>query len=99
MTPLIGLLVEVAEGALGTCGGGHGCPALCQHRGSRPRGGDRARVTKLVATATTSASSVIFTELWSSALDDSVRLKAATSYRNFSGENWIYQREVWRIDS
>ena len=42
---------------------------------SRASGGDRARVTRLIATfatATTSVSSVIFTELWSSALNRSV---------------------------
>jgi hypothetical protein len=61
VTPLIGLLVEVAEGALGTCGGGHGCPLFVSTGESRASGGDRERVTSLIATfatATTSVSSV-----------------------------------------
>jgi hypothetical protein len=55
---------------------------------NRPWGGDRERVASLIATfatATTSVSFSDFTELWSSALDDSVNLKQAIRYRDFSG--------------
>ena len=62
---------------------------------SRASGGDRERVTRLIATfttaTTTSASSVIFTELWSSALDDSVGAVRWMCYRNS-----LRSRTCWR---